>query len=156
MAIALTLKQYLDDHDVDYDVMVHERTNTAWQSAKACAVPADCLAKAVVLSREGGFLIAVLPADRKVRLDAVKSLMPGRVTMATEDEIGELFPDCEFGAMPPLASAYGLDVVVDNSLDDVSDIYFEGGDHRALVHVRGAEFRDLLRDVPHVAITERK
>ncbi len=155
MAIALTLKQYLDDHDIDYDVMVHDRTSTSWQSAKACQVPADSLAKAVVLSREGGFLIAVVPADCKVQLDAVSALLPGGVAMASEDEIGELFPDCEPGAMPALASAYGMDVVVDRSLDDRSDIYFEGGDHQALVHVRGSQFRDLTGDSPHAQIAER-
>ena len=154
MAIALTLKQYLDDRDIEYDVMVHERTSTSWQSAKACHVPADCLAKAVVLSREGGFLIAVVPADCKVRLDAIRSFVPGAIAMASEDEIGELFPDCEAGALPPLASAYGMDVVVDGSFNDRPDIYFEGGDHQSLVHVRGREFRDLLSDAPHARIAE--
>ena len=34
--------------------------------------------------------------------------------------------DCEPGAVPPLGAAYGLDVVVDDSLTDHSDVYFEG------------------------------
>ena len=59
MAIALTLQQYLDDQFIDYDVMVHERTSTSSQSATASHVSADCVAKGVVLSREGGFLIAI-------------------------------------------------------------------------------------------------
>ncbi len=155
MAIALTLQQYLDDYDVDYDVMVHERTSSSSQTAEVCHVPADCLAKAVALSREGGFLIAVVPATSKVQLDAIRSFVAGPISMASEAEIGGLFPDCEVGALPPLASAYGLDVVVDVSFDDRSDIYFEGGDHRSLIHIRGREFRDLLPDAPHACIAER-
>ena len=154
MGIALTLQQYLDDQHVDYDVTTHERTATSSQTAEASHVPGDCLAKAVVLTREGGFVVAVVPASCTVRLDAIEQLLNGPVAMATEDEIDALFPDCEIGAIPAIALAYGVGVVVDESLDQRQDIYFEGGDHRSLIHVRGAQFRDLLHDARHARIAE--
>jgi len=155
MGIALTLQQYLDDQCVDYDVLTHARTSTSSQSAEASHVPGDCLAKAVVLSREGGFLIAVVPSTCKVRLDSIGRLMQGPVSIASEDEIGALFPDCDEGAVPPLAVAYGLDAIVDDRLDGADEIYLEGGDHCSLIHVTGRQFRDLLQDAPHAHIAER-
>ena len=51
--------------------------------------------------------------------------------------------------MPPVGTAYGLRAVVDEILDGQDDIYFEGGDHRTLVHVTGAQFQRLMEKVPH-------
>jgi Ala-tRNA(Pro) deacylase len=155
MGIALTLQQYLDDQGIDYEVMTHKRTNCSSQTALASHVPGDCLAKAVVLAKEGGFVVAVVPASGKVRIDAIQQMLHCPVTVASEDEIGGLFPDCEAGAVPPIVAAYALDAIVDDSLDQKADIYLEGGDHRSLVHVHGPQFRELMKDVPHGAIAVR-
>jgi Ala-tRNA(Pro) deacylase len=39
--------------------------------------------------------------------------------------------------------------VVDEQLDECDEIYFEGGDHRSLVHISGEQFGRLMSDVPH-------
>src|SRR5689334_15651071 len=72
MGIALTLQEYLDDHHVPYDVMLHKRTHCAFDTARATHVPGECIAKGVVLTREGGFVIAVVPATARVRLDVIE------------------------------------------------------------------------------------
>ena len=41
-----------------------------------------------------------------------------------------------------------MPVLVDESLDGAADLYFEGGDHRTLVHVGGDAFRALTKDAP--------
>lgn len=155
MAIALTLQQYLDDKCVDYDVMTHEPTQTSSQAAEASHVPGDCLAKAVILSREGGFVVAVIPASCQVQLDAVGKMIEGPVSLSSEDEIAGLFPDCERGAIPPVAAAYGLDAIVDERLNQADEIYIEGGDHCSLIHVSGSQFRELLERAPSARIAER-
>ncbi len=152
MGIALTLQQYLDDQHISYDLMVHKRTSCAWHTALASHVPEDALAKAVVLAREGGFVVAVVPASCKVKLDAVERILDCPVKIADEEEINGLFPDCETGAVPPIVAAYALDAIVDDSLEGQPEIYLEGGDHRTLVHVHGDKFRDLMKDAPHGAI----
>src|SRR5262249_42699223 len=45
MAIALTLQQYLSDHGIDYELMTHELTKSASETAQASHAPADRLAK---------------------------------------------------------------------------------------------------------------
>ena len=64
MGIAPTLERYLNDQNVDYDVVTHERTNTSLRTARESHVPGDHLAKGVILTREGGFVMAVLPASQ--------------------------------------------------------------------------------------------
>jgi Ala-tRNA(Pro) deacylase len=152
MGIALTLQQYLDDKHIDYDVLTHKRTHCSQDTAHASHVPGERIAKAVVLTREGGFVVAVVPACAKVRLDIIERMLHCPVGIASEDEIAELFPDCDAGAVPPIPEAYAVDAFVDQSLDQQPDIYLEGGDHRSLVHISGAEFRSLMKDVRHAPI----
>jgi len=154
MAIALTLQQYLDDQGIDYDILTHRRTATSSEGAQASHVPGDKVAKAVVLSREGGFVVAVIPASCQVRLDEVGKLVEGYVSLSSEDEIVSLFPDCDPGAIPPLAEAYGLPTIVDERLDQIDEVYLEGGDHCSLIHLSGAQFRELQATAKRARIAE--
>lgn len=154
MAIALTLQQYLDDQGIDYDVLTHRRTATASEGAEASHVPGDKVAKAVVLNREGGFVVAVVPASCQVRLDEVGKLVEGFVSLSSEDEISSLFPDCDPGAIPPLAEAYGIETIVDDRLNQIEDVYLEGGDHRSLIHLSGDQFRELQMNAKRASISE--
>jgi Ala-tRNA(Pro) deacylase len=45
-----------------------------------------------------------------------------------------------------VGAAYGVAVVLDRSLNGLDRVWFEGGDHRTLVSVAGADFDRLLRD----------
>lgn len=149
MGIAITLQQYLEAESVPFDVSEHKRTGCSARTADAGHVPSECLAKGVVVRHREGYILAIVPASRQVRLEEVGRWLERPVALASEEEVTALFPDCEQGAVPPIAAAYGLTAVVDASLEGHDHIYFEGGDHRALVHMAGAEFRRLMEKVPH-------
>lgn len=149
MGIALTLKQYLDDSGIEYDVTTHKKTSTSSSTAEACHISGDSLAKGVVVKRDKGYLLVVVPASRQVELEKLGRWLRQQVELATEDEISELFCDCEKGAIPPVGAPYGLRAVVDETLEGRNDIYFEGGDHRTLVHLTGDQFQCLMEKVPH-------
>ena len=149
MALAMTLQQYLADRKVSYDVVIHDPTTTASRSAETCHVPGDWLAKAVIVKDEEGFLMAVLPASHHLRLGELSRLLDRQVGLATEEEACELFADCEDGAFPALGAAYGLEAVVDDSLAEQPEVYFEGGDHRSLVHVSAKAFNRLTERAKH-------
>lgn len=155
MGIALTLQEYLNDQGIDYEVMTHERTSSSLQTAAASHVPADSLAKGIVLTREGGYVVAVLPASCKVQLDSIEHALHCPVGLATEEELSTLFPDCDVGAVPVIGAAYGLECVVDDRLEQQTDIYLEGGDHCSLIHIRAAQFHNLMKDAPHGQIALR-
>jgi Ala-tRNA(Pro) deacylase len=93
----------------------------------------------------------VLPASHHLRLTELEGAASLR--MASEDEIGQLFPDCARGAVPPIGAAYGLKTIVDDSIAAMPEVYFEGGDHATLVHMSGPAFSRLLADAPHARIS---
>jgi len=142
MTVSPTLQKYLD-HRVSYDLISHAPTMSSTRTAEACHVSGDALAKAVVLRRDGGYMMAVLPASRHLHLSALKSQLGHKVDLASEDEIERLFDDCDRGAVPALGQCYGLDVIVDDSIDPRHDIYMEGGDHTTLIRMDGEEFARL-------------
>jgi Ala-tRNA(Pro) deacylase len=149
MGIAIALQQFLDAQSVPYELLEHKQTGCSARSADASHVSVECLAKGVVVKHRQGYILTIVPASRQVRLEEVGRWLEQPVALASEDEASALFPDCERGAVPPIPAAYGLTAVVDASLEGHEDIYFEGGDHRVLVHVTGAQFGRLMEKVPH-------
>jgi Ala-tRNA(Pro) deacylase len=155
MAIAVSVQRYLDGRGLSYDVVMHERTSRAVDTADVSAIPQDNLAKGVLMKRQDGYILAIVPASHQVDLDAVARFIRHPIGLATEEEVAALFADCEAGSIPPVGRAYGLDSVLDERLEGLNDVYFDGGDHCTLVHVNGRDFRRLTADVPHAPIATR-
>lgn len=149
MAIADTLNRYLKEQNIPYDIVAHSPTPSSMRTAEAAQIPGDRLAKTVMLEDERGYLAVVLPATRYVNLPAVNRELHRDLHFANEDELKPLFADCAPGAVPAAGPAYGIETLVDDSLDDVPDVYFEAGDHEALVHVRTEDFHKLLHNARH-------
>jgi Ala-tRNA(Pro) deacylase len=153
MSISATVQDFLTREGVPYDTITHEHTRDSTHSAQAAHIPGDRLAKCVMLEDDKGYLMAVLPATHKVDLGALHRELNRNLGLATDRELAELFRDCEPGALPPLGLAYGINTILDESLVNSPDIYFEGGDHRALVHMRGSEFLRSMANAPRGQIS---
>ncbi len=140
MAIATHVADYLAAHGVTYEVIEHQPTTSAMDAAQEAKIPTDHMLKAVLLRDKQGYVLALLPASHRLDLGRMRDSLHRPVRLATEAEIAALFTDCELGAIPAIGGAYNLDMVVDDALEGRSDIYFDGGDHRSLVHISGADF----------------
>lgn len=149
MALAITLQQYLAEQNIAYEVITHRPTPSSSRSAEASQISGDRVAKAVIVRDENRFTMAVLPASHHVKLGDLSNVLGRSVRLATEDETRTLFPDCSTGAIPSLGAAYGVDMVVDDSLAEQPEIYFEGGDHRSLVQVSAEQFFWLMQRAAH-------
>jgi len=154
MAIARTLIDYLDNRDVDYDLVEHEHTATAAASARASGLPAHQVAKAVVLRDDGGYVVSVLPANHSLEIAWVNEELERNLELATEDEFKTLFDDCETGAVPALGEAYGIQVIWDDELAYTADVYIEAGDHEHLIWLERKDFRKLMSSLPHTIISK--
>jgi Ala-tRNA(Pro) deacylase len=149
MSVAASVREYLVREAVAFDIITHAHTRDSAHSAQAAHVPGDQLAKCVLLEDDNGYVMAVIPATHKVDLSAIHRELNRELGLATERELEYLFDDCEPGAIPPLGSAYGFDVVLDHNLADMPDVYFEAGDHTSLIHVSGQDFLKLMAQSSH-------
>ena len=144
MSVSTTVQNCIIREGIHYDVIGHPSTRDSMHTAEAAHIPGDQLAKCVLLEDETGFLMAIVPATHRVELGALRRQLSRRLGLATEAELGGLFTDCQPGAIPPLGMAYGIETVLDESLAECEDIYFEAGDHQNVVRVTGKDFLSLL------------
>ncbi len=142
--IAPRLRRYLNGLKLHYDVSVHARTDTAGETAHAAHVPGDALAKGVLLADDRGAVLAVLPSTHHISVEVLNNALGRRLSLVQEDRLPEWFDDCTPGAVPAAGGAYGVEVVVDPSLECAEEVFFEAGDHRHLVHVDAEGFERLM------------
>jgi Ala-tRNA(Pro) deacylase len=72
MSIAPTLQRYLTAEKIQYDVILHDTTMSSARAAEACRISGDRLTKAIVLRRNAGYMLAVLPASHHLRLSDLR------------------------------------------------------------------------------------
>ena len=149
MSISPTLRRYLAAENVQYDQIPHELTMTSSRTAEACHVSGDRLAKAIVLRRDGGYMLAVLPASHHLRMPELRARLGGDIGLANEHEVNRLFVDCAHGAVPAVGTCYGLGVIIDDSIQTQPEIYMEAGDHQTLLHLTHAQFTRLNANALH-------
>ena len=153
MAISQELRSYMDQCGVAFEEVPHAHTLQAAKAAEASHISGKRVAKAVLVRVGDGYMLAVLPSSKQVRFEELGRVLGRDVSLADERESVTLFPGCALGALPPIGAAFGLQTVLDDELLAADDVYFEGGDHRTLVHVDGADWRRLVRDAGHCAFS---
>jgi len=155
MSIAPTLQRFLTAQNAQFDAIAHEPTASSTRTAQVCRISGDRIAKAIVLRRDGGFMLAILPASHHMRVSDLQRQLGDDVEMANEAEIEALFPDCAHGAVPPIGQCYGLPLVMDESIEAQPDVYFEAGDHETLLHMTGAQFAQLVAGARHCQFSNK-
>jgi len=141
VAVAPEVRQLLDEHRIEHEVLHHPEAYTALEEAEVSHVSGHSWAKTVVfLTGEGEPIMAVLPASTAVDPERLEALVGAGLHLADEDAVRRLYPSCEPGGMPPLGNLYGQRVFVDQRLADQDEIVFNAGDHRDAVRMRYDDF----------------
>ena len=141
----MPILDYLKKAKVKCEVREHKPTFSAQQMAATEHEPGKFVAKPVIDKADDKFVMCVLPACRKVDLQALKNQLGAKsVDLAEEVEIGKLFTDCEIGAEPPFGNLYDLPTVMDKSLEDDDHIVFQAGSHDKAVKISMADYRKLV------------
>ena len=146
MPMLQKILSYLDENKVQYQRHSHPTAYTAKEVASVEHVPAHKIAKTVVFLSENGFGMSVMPGDSLLDLEGLRALLGvGRLRLATESELSELFADCELGAMAPFGSLCNLPVFVDGELASEETIAFNAGTHRDVIHMRFEDYQRLVK-----------
>ncbi len=134
------LQERLRQGGATFTVLRHEPVFTSEQAAAVRGVPLASGAKALVLKAGEAFVMAVVPADRK--LDSRKARAGFGVKalrFATREEVEQL-TTLQPGSIPPLGSLFGLPTYCDPALADNASINFNAGDHALSVQMPYADY----------------
>lgn len=148
MAIAESIGDFLDRERVTYATLTHPRAYTAQHEAALAHVPGRRWAKTVVCLADKEPIQAVVPADLKINMERLRELAGARtVRLATENEIAQLYPGCEPGAMPPFGPLYGQRVFVDTTLVAEPEVVFNAGTHTDAIRMHYEDFASVAKPV---------
>ncbi len=146
----MNVESFLKHRGVPFDMLPHRTEYTASRTAQALHVPGGNFAKTVVLQVDGHPVLAVLQATRSVSIPKVREALDARdVHLAEEEDLKQLFADCELGAMPPFGSQYDMETIVDDGLAEDEHIVFDGNTHDRAVYMRYYDYANI--EHPHVA-----
>lgn len=138
--------EFLDSKGVHYEMSQHRPTFTAQQMAAEEHVPGMAVAKPVVVRADKTFYVCVLPACCKIDFDALKrTLKAHEAVLADEDEMAGLFDDCTLGSEPPFGHLYGLETLMDASLEEDAFIVFQAGTHELAIRMDLDDYKKLAQ-----------
>jgi Ala-tRNA(Pro) deacylase len=141
----MTTKHYLQRRHVPFEAIEHPPVFDSQRLAEALHTPGREVAKTVLLraDHEYTYIVAVLPATHRIDFDALSQFLGGtNIELATELEIAERCPDCEFGVLPPFGTQYGATTVVDESLTRDEFITFDSDSHHEAIRMKYADYYD--------------
>ena len=131
--LPMTIERFLQDRGARFETLRHPATETLTQAARMCNVPEGQLLRAMVLVDAKGPLMAILPSNHLLDFSALCRLLNRELEPVPAAQLGSVFDDCEANCCPPLGSAYGLDVIIDEALFKQKTLYLEPGLHSVLL-----------------------
>jgi Ala-tRNA(Pro) deacylase len=144
------LKDFLDLRNIKYVTITHSQAFTAAEIAQSAHIPGGILAKTVMVVIDGALAMAVVPSNRRLRLDDLRDLAAtDDVKLAHEYDFKRRFPDCEPGAMPPFGNLYDMSTYVSPDLAAEGEIAFNAGSHTELIRMSWHDYERLAK--PRVA-----
>ncbi len=138
----MRIATFLSDQHVPFQMMYHPPAYSAERLAKQLHVSGRNIAKSVLLAAPAGFVVAVLPATHRINLDAVAGALGRPVRLAGPEEIAPFFRDCEWGALVPFGTLYGLSTIVDEALQPQAPVVFAAQGHFVAIRM---DFQDFAR-----------
>ncbi|MBQ0988755.1 YbaK/prolyl-tRNA synthetase associated domain-containing protein [Micromonospora sp. H61] len=114
------------------------------------AQAAKCLVIRVGLTkRSRRYVLAVVPGDRRVDLDAVRCLAGGTKALFAQRDVAERLAGSVSGSIIPFAFDPELDLIVDRNLVLQDELYFNAGRLDLSMALRTADYLALAR--PRIA-----
>jgi Ala-tRNA(Pro) deacylase len=138
------VSHFLREAGIAHDIVEHPPTYSAVQEARAVHEEPRHTAKTLLLHDREGWRLAVIPANRRLDMAKARRLLGGttHLRLATEEEMRQVFPEFDVGALPPVGGQLPLPEAVDVRLIYRDRVLCAGGDHRHAVRL---DPRDLVR-----------
>ena len=141
----MRVSEFLNGERVAFETLLHAPAYTAQHRAKFLGVSGNQVAKAVLLHGREGYLLAVLPATKRVDTTALADDLKTPIRLASTNEVAVVFRDCEWGVVGPFGRLYGIPTVLDSSISLEAMMIFESDTHAEAIRIRCRDYEDLER-----------
>jgi Ala-tRNA(Pro) deacylase len=139
---------YLKHNSVQYEVIEHAPAFSAHEVAVVSHVPEKDLAKTLIVNTDGKYCMVVTPADHRLNDHLLHDVLKAKhIHLASEDDLQQICPDCEIGAMPPFGNLYALPVYVDKAMASDEVIVFNACSHTRSIRLKMYDYLRLVKPV---------
>ncbi|MFB6934598.1 YbaK/EbsC family protein [Streptomyces chartreusis] len=140
----------LDSAHVDYRLIDHEPEGSTEAVCALRGHPASEAAKCIVLRvkvdrRTTRHVLAVVPGDRRVDLDAVRALFAARYVGFSDAETAERLAHAVPGTVLPFSFDPDLEVVADPDVVGQARLYFNAARLERSLLISGADYERLAK-----------
>jgi Ala-tRNA(Pro) deacylase len=142
------MRKLLEGHEIEY--------TTVQRTAGSDGPPADSpanrsgrmLAETVMLKIDGGFAMALIPVNQRLRLELLKEMVDAQsIRQAEAQELDRLFPDCDGDAIPPFGMLHGMRVFVAEALSRSQRLAFYAGSRMQVAELLYSDYSRLVRPI---------
>src|SRR4030042_1466650 len=139
------LKSFLDENKISYEYKEHEEVRTSEEAAKARGEDIKIGAKAMILKADDKFIMLVLSAAKKIDSKKVKEILGAKsLRFATPEEVTQL-TGCIPGGVPPFANIFGLELLVDRTIQINKFMAFNAGERTKYLKLKTTDYLRLLK-----------
>ena len=152
MAMPIPMSEFLSSSHVDYHILKHKPTPGWLETAQSASIPLSDLARSLLLeskTRPGQLLMAVIPASYGLDLEKLAEFTGEAYQLVEPGQLTAIFQDCQPEEIPGLGQPYDLEMILDQRLLRVEQIYLQDGDNTELIKLQRHQFIRLMADVPH-------
>lgn len=144
MSMAPSIETHLGRSGIDFNLVPHPHSSNSLQTAQFAHVAPKQVAKAVMTHDGDIYRLCLIPSTNRLVTSWLNEHMNGHFRLVAEQELADLFADCEIGAVPALGQAYGFPVIWDSAFSMMDEVFFESGDHENLIRVDKGAFMQLM------------
>ena len=141
---------YLDENHVPYRLIDHEPEGRTEIVSAMRGNPLAQAAKFIILMVKVGkkvtrYVLAVVPGNARVDLNAVKALLQGTYASFASKDIAERLAGSVAGTVLPFSFSPELELMVDPSLLDNDDIYFNAARQDRSMVLKASDYVNLVK-----------
>lgn len=146
----MNVKTLIKSSGFEYEIFEHEPVYTSEEAAKVRNVPLRLGVKALVFETENEFILALVPANKKVD---TKKLGYKKIKLAHPNKVFEI-TGCKIGAVPPFGHKTELKTFVDPEILKNEWVYFNIGEHTQSAKMHGNDIIKLIKHPIAMNITK--
>lgn len=144
MAVSESINRFLKQKSVKYAVIPHTKTHTLEEAADAVGAPYAKMLRSVVLTDGDDYYIAVLPVTHVLDFKTLKQDLGEEMQVARFRDFSTRFDCCDRGCIPPLGQPFNLKLLVDSSVAELDEVFFEAGSHNEIIKMTVRAYLSLL------------
>ena len=151
------LQEFLNSHNIKYTTISYSPAHTTQDLANYKSRLGMDLIQAVPVEIENQrIIIAILPASRQINLGSLEeAFKTNKLRLLEQKEVENLFPNCEFGTLPPFGELYDKEVFGARDLVQNQEVTFYAYSYAHLVRMNYGDFEKLVNLQQKIAFSTR-